>query len=124
MNHQSVREHPINRRESFSELVGEILNHSTVLVRDEVELIKQEAREEVQYLSRGAIKVAIGAAMLLVALIALSAALVILLTHYLEPEVAALLTGVGLGLIGSVLVLIGVRQLKKRGTDAEETILH
>jgi hypothetical protein len=124
MNHQSVREHPINRRESFSELVGEILNHSTVLVRDEVELIKQEAREEVQYLSRGAIKVAIGAAMLLVALIALSAALVILLTHYLEPEVAALLTGVGLGLIGSVLVLIGVRQLKKRGMDAKETILH
>ncbi|AFM24087.1 phage holin family protein [Desulfomonile tiedjei] len=124
MNHQSIREHPINRRESFSELVGEILNHSTILARDEVELIKQEAREEVQYLSRGAIKVAIGAAVLLVALIALTAALIILLTYYLEPEVAALLTGIGLGLIGSLLVLVGVRQLRTRGTDSKETFLH
>jgi uncharacterized Tic20 family protein len=123
MNHQSVREHPVNRRESFAELLGEILNHSTVLVRDEVELIKQEAREEVQYLSRGAIKIAIGAVMLLVALIALSAALIILLTYYLEPEIAALLTGIGLGLIGLILVLIGVRQLKTRVTESKETIL-
>jgi protein-S-isoprenylcysteine O-methyltransferase Ste14 len=124
MNHQSVREHSVNRRESFTELLGEILDHSTVLVRDEVELIKQEAREEVQHLSKGAIKVAIGAAVLLVALIALSAALIILLTYYLKPEIAALLTGIGLGLLGLILVSIGVRQLKKRVTEAKETILH
>lgn len=124
MNHESIRDYPLNRRESLGELLGEILDHSTVLVRDEIELIKQEAREEAHHLTRGAIKLAIGAALLLVALIGLSAALVIVLANYMEPEVAALLTAVGLGLIGLILVLIGVRQLKTRVTESKDTILH
>jgi protein-S-isoprenylcysteine O-methyltransferase Ste14 len=124
MNHEAIREHPTNRHESFGELLGQILAHSTVLVRDEIELIKQEAREEVQHLSKGAIKVAIGAIVCLVAFMALCAALVILLTYYMEPEIAALVTGVGIGFIGLIFVLIGVRQLKRPVTEPKETVWH
>ncbi len=94
-------------------MLKRIVNHSTVLARDEIELTKQEAREKIEKLRTPAIIAAAGAVIFLIALISLCAALVITLANYMSPAVAALLTGAALGLLGIILVLIGVVNIKK-----------
>jgi hypothetical protein len=124
MNHEQIRERSAERRESFGELLRKILGHSKTLVQNEIELVKRVAQEEVQHISRGAVKIVIGAAIGLVALMALSAALVIVLTNYMGPEIATLITGIGLAVIGLVLALIGVHQLKTTVNESKEKVLH
>jgi hypothetical protein len=124
MNHDQIRERSAERLESFGELLREILGHSRTLVQNEIELVKRVAQEEVQHLSRGAVKIVIGAAIGLVALMALSAALVIVLTNYMGPEIATLIIGIGIAVIGLILVLIGVHQLKTTVNESKEKVLH
>jgi hypothetical protein len=94
------------------------VSHSTVLARDEIELTKQEAREKIDKLRNPAITLAVGTMICLVAFMSLCAALIISLTHYVSPSIAALITGAGLGLIGIIIVFIGVVNVRRVGTSA------
>ena len=47
-------------RESFGELLGQLANNSAALVRDEIELAKQEMSEKVGVLRSGVLVVAVG----------------------------------------------------------------
>lgn len=94
-------------RESVTELLRRIIDHSTVLARDEIELTKQEVREKVDKLSSAGIILAAGVMICLIALMSLCAALVINLTNYMSLTMAALITGAALGLIGTVIAIIG-----------------
>jgi hypothetical protein len=101
-------------RQSVSELLRRIVSHSTVLARDEIELTKQEAREKIVKLRNPAITLAVGTMICLIALMSLCAALVIGLTHYMSPSIAALITGAALGLIGIVIIFIGVVNVRRQ----------
>ncbi len=98
----------------MAELLRRIVSHSTVLARDEIELTKQDAREKIDKLRNPAITLAVGTMICLIALMSLCAALVISLTHYMAPSIAALITGVALGLIGAVIVFIGVVNIRRQ----------
>ncbi len=113
---------PTMPRESFGELLSQLANHSASLVRDEIELAKQEMREKLHTLSRGAITLVIGVALAWMALLALCAAVVIALSTYIGPGIAALVTGLGLAVIGGVIAFVGFRQLKKTGLKPEKSI--
>ncbi len=95
------------------ELLKRIISHSTVLARDEVELTKQEMREKIDSLRNSAIALAAGALICLIALMSLCTALVISLTHYMSPSIAALITGGILGLIGTVIVMISLINVRR-----------
>ena len=69
-------------RESFGELLGQLANNSAALVRDEIELARQEITEKVIVLRSGITIAAIGLVIGLVAVLTLTAAAVIGLAHF------------------------------------------
>jgi hypothetical protein len=109
-------------RESFGELLGELANNSAALVRDEIDLAKQEMREKVGVLRSGAITLAIGGLIGFVALLTLSAAAVAGLAHVMDTALAALLVGVVLAVIGGGIAFAGIGRLKRASLKPEQTI--
>jgi hypothetical protein len=110
------------QRESFGELLGELANNSAALVRDEIELAKQEMREKVDVLRSGAVTIAIGGLIGFVALLTLTAAVVAGLAHVMDTALAALLVGVVLAIIGGGLAFTGIGRLKRTSLKPEQTI--
>ena len=110
------------QRDSFGELLAQLVSHSASLVRDEIKLVKQEMLEELQSSRSGAITLVIGAALVWIALLTLCAAVVIGLSVFMGPGMAALVTGAGLAVIGGAIAFIGFRQLKKTTLKPEKTI--
>jgi len=110
------------QRESFGELLGQLVSHSASLVRDEVKLAKQEMLEELLSFKSGAITLVIGAALVWIALLTLCAAVVMGLSAFMGPGMAALATGAGLAVIGGVIAFVGFRQLKKTTLKPEMSI--
>ena len=113
MNNKAVNKDPTTQRESFTELLGQLARNSAAVVHDEIELVIQGIREKVRAVRSGVLTVAIGAFISFAAFMCLCAALIIGLTSYMAPVVAALVTGGALAFIGVVIVFIGFKQLRK-----------
>jgi VIT1/CCC1 family predicted Fe2+/Mn2+ transporter len=113
MNNKAVNKNPTTQRESFTELLGQLANNSATVFHDEIELVIQRIREKVRAARSGILTVATGAAICFAAFISLCAALIIELTSYITPVMAALVTGAALALIGVVIALIGYKRLKR-----------
>jgi VIT1/CCC1 family predicted Fe2+/Mn2+ transporter len=108
-----ANQNPTAPRESFSELLGQLANSSAAVVHDEIELVTQGIREKVKAVRGGVLTVLTGAVISFAAFMSLCAAVIIGLTSYMAPVLAALVTGAALALIGVVIAVIGYRQLKK-----------
>jgi hypothetical protein len=113
MNNKVVNKDPTTQRDSFSELLGQLANNSAAVVHDEIELVILTIREKATAGRCGILTVAIGTAISFAAIMSFCAALIIGLTYYMAPVMAALVTGAALALIGVVIVFIGCKQLKK-----------
>jgi hypothetical protein len=113
MNNGVVNKEPPTQRESFTELLGQLAKNSAAVVHDEIDLVVQRIRETVRAASSGVLLVATGAVINFAAFLSLCAALIIGLTSYMAPAVAALVTGAALALIGVIIAFIGYKQLKK-----------
>jgi hypothetical protein len=110
------------QRESFGELLGELANNSAALVRDEIELAKQEMREKVSVLRSGGVAVAVGGLLAFVALLTLTAAAVAGLAHVMDTALAALLVGVVLAAVGGSIAFIGIGRLKRTSLKPQQTM--
>jgi hypothetical protein len=110
------------QRESFGELLGELANNSAALVRDEIELAKQEMSEKVSVLRSGAVTIAVGGLLGFVALLTLAAAAVAGLAHVMDTALAALLVGVVLAAVGGSIAFIGIGRLKRTSLKPQQTI--
>jgi Putative Actinobacterial Holin-X, holin superfamily III len=110
------------QRESFGELLGELANNSAALVRDEIELAKQEMREKVSVLRSGAVTIAVGGLLAFVALLTLVAAAVAGLAHVMDTALAALIVGVALAAVGGSIAFIGIGRLKRTSLKPQQTI--
>ncbi|MEK6322281.1 MAG: phage holin family protein [Acidobacteriota bacterium] len=109
-------------RESFGELLSQLANNSAALVRDEIELARQEMSEKVSVLRSGILIVAVGSLIGLVAILTLTAAAVIGLAQYVGPGYAALIIGGTLALIGGITALAGLGQIKRTSLKPTQTI--
>ena len=124
MNNELEEDFFTPKRETFKDILKQIVNHSSSLVHDEIGLVKQELRERLQDARAGAIILGVGFVFLLVATITLSAAVVIGLSYYIAPGLAALITGVVLGLVGLIAVLNGIKMLKEKVGKPEGVLEH
>jgi hypothetical protein len=113
MNNKAVHKDPPPQRESFTELLGQLAKNSAAVVRDEIELVIRRIREKVTAGRRGVLLVATGAVISAAAFMSLCAALIICLTAYMAPAMAALVIGVVLAVLGGVIAFIGFQHLKK-----------
>ena len=109
-------------RESFGELLGELANNSAALVRDEIELAKQEMSEKVTRLRSGAVTVAIGGLLALIALLTLTAAAVAGLAHIMDTALAALIVGGVIALVGGGVAMAGLKRLKQTSLKPQQTM--
>ncbi|MFW6123398.1 MAG: phage holin family protein [Thermodesulfobacteriota bacterium] len=108
--------------ETLAELLKQLGGHSAILVREEIKLLKQEFVEKTQALRNGAIMVVIGFALVMVAFATLWAALIIWLTAYWAPDLAAAVTGGGLALVGLIITLIGIKLVHKTTAAPMRTV--
>jgi len=106
MNNKGVNKDSTTQRESFIELLGQLANNSAAVVHDEIELVIQGVREKVRAVRSGVLTVATGAVIGFAAFMSLCASLIIGLTSYMAPVIAALVTGAALALIGVVIAFI------------------
>src|SRR5215216_5384254 len=109
-------------RESFGELLGQLANNSAALVRDEIALAKQEMNEKVSSFRSGLVTAVIGGVVALLGILALIAAAIIGLAHYMDAGLAALIVGGVLALIGGATALVGIGHLKRTSLKPEQTI--
>ncbi|AOY56966.1 phage holin family protein [Desulfococcus multivorans] len=101
------------QRDSLSELLGQLANNSAAVVHDEIELVIQGIREKAAAVRSGFFTAVTGAAIGFAGFLSLCTALIIGLSAYMAPVMAALVTGAALALIGAVIAFMGYRQLKK-----------
>jgi uncharacterized membrane protein YqjE len=102
-------------RESFRDLFGRLADNSVALLRDEIELAKQEMQGKVECVLGGLVTIAIGVIVVQAALLTLCAAAVIGLAPRLGLGSSTLVVGTGLAVIGGVVAFIGSRQLGQTG---------
>jgi uncharacterized membrane protein YqjE len=114
-----VREMP---RESLGELVGQLAGQSSALVRDELQLARQELKEKVTALSNGARLLIAGLSIMWLALGTLIAAAVIGLATYIGAGYASLAIGLALAIVSAAVISIGVSRLKQTKLKPEQTI--
>src|SRR5438477_6222001 len=120
--HTETAESGTAERKSFGELLSQLSSDSVALLRDELELARQEMREKVKILGTRIALIVIGAMIGQIALMMLGAAAVIKLADSVGLAASALIVGVGLALIGGGAALFGLRQLRQTSLKPEKTI--
>lgn len=114
MSNKSVNKDAAAENESLPELLVQLAKTSAVVVRDEIELVIQRTREMMKAVRNGVLLIAAGAVLSFVALMCFGSAMIIGLTSYMHPVIAALVTGLAFALVGFVIALSGYRKLKKQ----------
>ncbi|HXG92403.1 MAG TPA: phage holin family protein [Blastocatellia bacterium] len=109
-------------RESFGELLSQLANNSAALVRDEIDLAKQEMGEKIARLRSAVVVIAIGGVIALVGMLGLVAAAIIGLGYVVGPGWSALIIGGALALIGGLIAMTGVGRMKRTSLKPEQTI--
>jgi uncharacterized membrane protein YqjE len=109
-------------RESFGELLSQLANNSAALVRDEIDLAKQEMSEKIARLRSAITLIAIGAVIGLLAVLPLLAAAIIGLGYVVGMAVSALIFGAVLAIVAAFIALKGIGQLRRTSLKPEQTI--
>lgn len=115
---------------SIGDLLRELSLEGRTLVRQEVELAKTELAEKVSVYSRNAVSMAVGGALLLVALMAVGTAviygLIVLFDQFLPFEVAVwlgpLMFGAVIGLVGWSMIRKGRERMADEGLMPQRTV--
>ena len=100
-------------RESIAELIGQLAQESAELVRDQVELFRQEFRERFEVFKDGMVSLAVGLAVVVIAVGSLVAAAIIALAPVIGEWQAALAVGLVLAAIAGIFILAGVKRLER-----------
>jgi hypothetical protein len=117
--HQTQTDIP---RESLGELLSELATTSAALVRDQIELAKEEMRENLARLRSGFVALAFGAVISMFALGTLCAAAVIGLGMFIGILMSALAVGLGLVTVGAIIISVGIRRLKHARLKPKQTV--
>lgn len=114
MKNNNINQDPTIPPKSIGDMLGGLATNLAGLIHNEIELVKQQVREQIAEATGDIIMIAIGAAFGMVGLMALCAALVIALTPYMTPGIAALVTGGGLAILAIIMAFSGITNLKKK----------
>lgn len=108
---------------SLGELFKQLANESTTLIKQEMALAKLEMRQNISAVTKDAALLAIGAGVLLVGALVLTAFLVVLLGDLLDNYwLGALIVGVLYSVVGALMVVQGKNKLKNDDMRPEATL--
>ena len=108
--------------ESITDLLGKIASGSATLVREEVQLARQEVRERFQALTAGAVTTAMGAVLGSVAFLTLWSAFLVWLCFFWPAHAVMAIAGAALGLVGAAVIFAGIRLLQKTTAESVRTV--
>jgi uncharacterized membrane protein YqjE len=114
--------YPPMQRESIGDLLGNLAAQSKNLVRDEIALVGREFYEKGKTIRPALIVLAIGGFLAMLASITLCAAIVFFISQYIYTWASAAITGIILGVIALMLIMISVSQLKRTSFRPEKTL--
>jgi hypothetical protein len=117
-----VTQDPDPRDRRIGELVGDLSQQTSTLVRKEIELARAELQEKGKVAGKGAGLLAGAAAAGLLALGALTAALIALLDKAMEIWVAALIVMALWAIVAAVLARAGQGAIKRATPPAPQTV--
>jgi hypothetical protein len=113
---------PIPER-SVAELFTDLSQQLSTLVRQEALLARTEVTQRLQAFAKDAVVIGVGAALGLAALMAATAALVLLLIQLsVMPWMAAVIVAAALAMVGGVLVQARLRAMRRRAVVPVETV--
>ena len=109
---------------SIPDLLGDLVDQTSTLVRKEVQLARAEIGEKVTIAGAAAGAIAVGAFLLLASLIVLLQAAVAALVEYagFSATVAALIVAVVVALIGYIVLRGGLSRLKASNLTPDRTV--
>ncbi len=108
---------------SVGELLGDLMQETTTLVRQEIALAKNEMTQKATQAGKDAAALAVGGAVAYAGLLAIVAAVVLLLVHAnVTPWIAALLVGIVVAAIGGAMVMKGLNALKHSDMAPRQTV--
>ena len=107
---------------SLPQLVSDLTSDLTTLFRKEIQLARAEISDKARQFAKGLSVAAIGAVLLVAALIFLLEALVIALADVMGPVAAALTVGVVLAVIGVIAMRAGMKNTKPEALKPERTM--
>lgn len=112
-----------NGERSVADLLGDLVDQTTTLVRKEVQLARAELSEKAGQVSTAVISLGAGMVLAIGALIALTQAAIAALVEYagLSATVSALIVAAVLGLIGFLVVRGGLATLKSFNITPDRT---
>jgi uncharacterized membrane protein YqjE len=110
------------RDRSLGDLVGSLSTQTSTLVRKEIELARVELQEKGKVAGRGAGLLAGGAVFGLLALGALTAALIAVLSLAMDTWIAALIVMALWAIVAAVLAKAGQNALKRATPPAPQTV--
>jgi uncharacterized membrane protein YqjE len=113
---------PDQRDRPIGELVKELAGQTSTLVRQEIQLAQAEVTSKGRLAGRGAGMLAGAAVAVLLALIALTACLIVALDSAVPLWLAALIVTLVWGLIGAVLAARGRTELRQATPPVPQTI--
>ena len=102
-----------NNQRSMRELIDKLSADARELVRAEVSLARAELGEKARRLAAGGALVAAAAVLGIVALGALTATAIIALSNVVSTWLAALIVAVVVGLLAGILLLVGIKLLRR-----------
>ena len=110
------------KEQSLGALFADLSNKTTLLIRQEINLAKEEMTEKVKRAALDVVSFLIGAFVAYIGLLALIAAAALALSLVLPAWAATLIVGAVVILVGGVLVWVGVNSLKDINLKPERTI--
>jgi Putative Actinobacterial Holin-X, holin superfamily III len=109
-------------QESLGDLFSQLSRRCAALVRDEVDLARQEVREKLSEVKAGLVLVAVGATVGFASLLVLCAAAVVGLAYFIGWVLSTLVIAIGTASIGAIILVRGLRLLKRTTVRPEKTI--
>jgi uncharacterized membrane protein YqjE len=109
-----------SREQSIGELVKDLANETSTLVRQEIDLAKAEMTERGKRLGKGAGVLAAAALLALLAAGALTACLIAALDLAMATWLAALIVTVFFGAIAAILAMTGRKQIQEAAPPVPE----
>jgi hypothetical protein len=107
---------------TFSQVVQEMFNHLAEIVRSEIRLARVEVRQDLAQLTRASVFVVVGGIFALYALGFVLLGAVYALGTSMAPWLAAVLVGGAVGLLATILLLVGRTKLRQASLKPDKTI--
>lgn len=118
----AVYERGASAGRSLSQILQEIVNHLTEIVRSELRLAKVEVREDITQVTRAGVFFVVGAVFAFQALMFVLLGLIFVLGSRMPLWLSAGVVGIAAGVVAIILLRVGRARLKQARFKPEKTI--